>query len=170
LPGEALELTANIQLYPLITLTIARLNPVLPEVVSIIVLPATIQLPSALANMTTVQEVHEYYQKIIGCMPNNVYWLDRNGITQGCNANVLKFLGLKNQNDFVGLTYEKMGEIAHWTEGHAEIYKRDDMAVMSSGAAKLNIEDPPLHDKDGQAIYYLSSRVPALVIVSPVAA
>ncbi len=33
------ELTAKIQSYPLIILTIAKLNPVLPEVVSIIVSP-----------------------------------------------------------------------------------------------------------------------------------
>lgn len=55
------------------------------------------KLPSALAKMKTIQEVHEYYQKIISCMPNNVYWLDRNCITQGCNNNVLKFVGLKTR-------------------------------------------------------------------------
>ena len=36
---EDLEVTARIQLYPLIILTIAKLNPVLPEVVSMIVSP-----------------------------------------------------------------------------------------------------------------------------------
>ncbi|MDP3705952.1 MAG: Hpt domain-containing protein [Legionellaceae bacterium] len=43
------------------------------------------QLPSAIAHMKSTQEVHNYYQKIISCMPNNVYWLDKNCITQGCN-------------------------------------------------------------------------------------
>ncbi|NSL19344.1 response regulator [Tatlockia micdadei] len=93
-------------------------------------------------------------------MPNNVYWLDRNCITQGCNENVLKFVGLKNLDDFIGITYEEMGKIAGWHEGHAAIYKRDDMEVMATGIPKLNIEDPPLHDNDGNPIYYLSSRVP----------
>jgi len=39
LSKEDLELTAKIQLYPLIILTIAKLKPVFPEVVSIIVSP-----------------------------------------------------------------------------------------------------------------------------------
>ncbi|ARG98587.1 hypothetical protein [Legionella micdadei] len=91
------------------------------------------KLPSSLAKMKTVQEVHDYYQKIISCMPNNVYWLDRNCITQGCNENVLKFVGLKNLDDFIGITYEEMGKIAGWHEGHAAIYKRDDMEVMATG-------------------------------------
>jgi hypothetical protein len=34
------------------------------------------KLPSAIANMTTIEEVNNYYQKIISCMPNNVYWRD----------------------------------------------------------------------------------------------
>ncbi len=118
------------------------------------------KLPPALSKMKSVQEVHEYYQKIIGCMPNNVYWLDKNCITQGCNNNVLNFIGLKNLDDFIGLTYEKMGEIAGWKAGHSELYKHDDMEVMATGISKLNIEDPPIYDGKGNPTYYLSSRVP----------
>ena len=110
--------------------------------------------------MKNIQEVHEYYQKIISCMPNNVYWLDSNCITQGCNNNVLKFVGLKTLDEFVGLTYEKMGEIAGWTEGHAAIYKKDDIEVMLTGTPKLNVEDPPVHDANGNTTYYLTSRMP----------
>jgi signal transduction histidine kinase/DNA-binding response OmpR family regulator len=118
------------------------------------------KLPSALLKMTSIQEVHDYYQKIFSCMPNNVYWLDRNCITQGCNNNVLRFVGLTDLNEFIGLTYEQMGQIAGWEKGHWEIYKQDDMEVMSSGVAKLNIEDPPIYDEQGNPTYYLSSRVP----------
>lgn len=104
--------------------------------------------------------IHEYYQKIISCMPNNVYWLDRNCITQGCNENVLKLVGLKSLDQFVGITYEQMGKLAGWTEGQAESFKRDDMEVMSTGVAKFNVEEPPLYDEDGNPVYYISSRVP----------
>lgn len=76
-------------------------------------------LPSAIAQMKTIKEVHDYYQKIISCMPNNVYWLDKNCVTQGCNANVLKFVGLKNPEEFIGITYNQMEKIAGWTQGHA---------------------------------------------------
>ena len=41
--------------------------------------------------------IHEYYLNIISNMPNNVYWLDKNCITQGCNKNVLKFISPKEE-------------------------------------------------------------------------
>ncbi|WP_238584596.1 response regulator, partial [Legionella worsleiensis] len=119
-----------------------------------------ISLPSAIAQMKTIKEVHDYYQKIISCMPNNVFWLDKNCITQGCNANVLKFVGLEKPEEFIGITYEQMGKIAGWTQGHAQLYKHDDQEVMASKKPKLNSEDPPIINPDGTLTYYSSSRVP----------
>ena len=74
------------------------------------------KLPTAIQKMKTIEEVHEYYQKIIQCMPNNVYWLDENCITQGCNQNVLDFIGLDSAEEFIGMTYEQMANVAGWTE------------------------------------------------------
>lgn len=117
-------------------------------------------IPSAIAQMKTIKEVHDYYQKIISCMPNNVFWLDKNCITQGCNSNVLKFVGLEKPEEFIGITYEQMGKIAGWTQGHAQLYKHDDQEVMASKKPKLNSEDPPIINPDGTLTYYSSSRVP----------
>lgn len=112
------------------------------------------------SNANTSDNVGSYYQKIIDMMPNNVYWLDRNCVTLGCNRNVLKLVGLYSLRDFVGITYEKMGELAGWTEGQAEAFKKADMEVIATGKPKINIEEPPLYNQDGDPIYYLSSRVP----------
>lgn len=121
-----------------------------------------IVIPSSAARLKDSNEIHDYYQKIISLMPNNVYWLDRNCITQGCNENVLKLVGLDSLDQFVGITYEEMGKLAGWTEGQAESFKKDDMEVMATGIAKLNIEEPPLYDDKGNPVYYMSSRVPLL--------
>jgi PAS domain S-box-containing protein len=104
--------------------------------------------------------VIEYFRRIIEVIPNNVYWLNRNCITMGCNRNVLELIGLERLEDFVGMTYEEMGKLANWTEGQAQSFKADDMEVMSSGKPKYNVEEPPLYDKHGNLIYYISSRVP----------
>ena len=37
-------------------------------------------------------KISHYYEGIIGCMPGNVYWLNANGVAQGCNKNVLNML------------------------------------------------------------------------------
>jgi len=106
------------------------------------------------------ESIRQYYQRIIDAMPNNVYWLDRDCMTLGCNKNTLRLIGLKEYEDFVGITYEQMGKLANWTQGQAESFKRDDMDVMKKAQPKYNIEEPPLHDKEGNPTYYLSSRVP----------
>ena len=54
--------------------------------------------------------IRQYFQKIIDAMPNNVYWLDRDCITMGCNRNTLNLIGLERLEDFIGITYEQMGE------------------------------------------------------------
>lgn len=115
---------------------------------------------SILTEQNSIEEVHNYYRTIISYMPNNVYWLDRNCVTQGCNNNVLKLVGLKSLQEFVGITYERMGKIAGWTEGQADSFKKDDQEVLSTGIAKINVEEPPVYDNDGNPHYYISSRMP----------
>ena len=102
----------------------------------------------------------EYFQNIIDAMPNNVYWLNRECVTMGCNRNVLRLVGLKRLEQFVGITYEEMGRLAGWTESQALSFKEDDMEVMAQGRAKYNVEEPPLYDDKGHPIHYMSSRVP----------
>ena len=111
-------------------------------------------------NPNDPEGIRQYFQKIIDAMPNNVYWLDRDCITMGCNRNTLNLIGLERLEDFIGITYERMGEIANWQEGQAEAFKRDDMEVMATRKPKLNVEEPPLYDENHNPIYYMSSRVP----------
>src|SRR3990167_8704562 len=99
------------------------------------------------SNPDDPQGIRQYYQRIIDAMPNNVYWLDRNCITLGCNRNTLHLIGLERLEDFVGINYEQMGKLANWTEGQADSFKRDDMEVMTKGQPKYNVEEPPLYDK-----------------------
>ena len=111
-------------------------------------------------NPSDPEGIRKYFQKIIENMPNNVYWLNRDCITMGCNKNTLKLLGLNSLDEFVGITYEEMGRLAAWKEGQAQSFKKDDLEVMQTGVAKLNVEEPPLYDKNGEPVYYISSRVP----------
>lgn len=104
--------------------------------------------------------IRDYFQRLIDHMPNNVYWLNRQCITMGCNKNTLKVLQLEKLEDFVGITYEDMARLANWTEGQAESFKRDDMEVMETGKPKINVEEPAVYDEEGKPAYYISSRVP----------
>ena len=118
------------------------------------------KFPSLGSKLGSAEKIHQYYLKIISYMPNNVYWLDRNCITQGCNNNILKLLDLKKIDEFVGINYDQMAKLAGWTEGQAQSFEKDDREVMNTGVGKLNVEEPPLYNKEGEPVYYVSSRVP----------
>ncbi len=103
--------------------------------------------------------LHECLDDIIGCMPNNVYWLNRDCILMGGNDNLVKIFGLKSRSQLVGLNYQQMSELAKWTEGQGEIFKKAELEVMQTGIARMDIEEPPAVI-DGQTRYYMSSKVP----------
>lgn len=108
----------------------------------------------------TIERIVNYYESIIGCMPGNVYWLDKNATLLGCNNNVLAMFGLKSSKEVKGLTFEEMGKIGHWSPETTQSFKTDSLEVIHTGKAKLNIEEPPIPHSDGRMIYFLSSRVP----------
>lgn len=107
-----------------------------------------------------VETIRHYYQSIIGCMPNNVYWWDTNSVIRGCNENVAKLLGFKSNEEVIGMTYEEMAIRSGWDEGQGEFFKQSDLEVMRTGKGKFNIEEPPIADPQGNMIYFLTSRVP----------
>ncbi len=107
-----------------------------------------------------IESIIHYYENIISCMPGNVYWLDKNGIGIGCNKNVLQMFGLQSLDEFKGLTFEEMGKIAGWLPEATKSFKHDSLEVIRTGKAKLNIEEPPIPDQNGEDIYFLTSRVP----------
>jgi two-component system aerobic respiration control sensor histidine kinase ArcB len=107
-----------------------------------------------------VEHIVSYYEDIINCMPGNVYWLDKNGCTVGCNKNVLTMFGLESHAEFKGLSFEEMIKIGGWSSEAGESFKQDTLDVIRSGKAKLNVEEPPIPDVNGRIIYFLTSRVP----------
>ncbi len=108
--------------------------------------------------MEYAEELHNYYESIIACMPNNVYWLDRNCVLLGGNDNLARMFGLKSRSGLVGLTYEQMTKYANWTEGQGEIFKQAEIDVMTTGMPRFNVEEPPVVI-DGKTRYYISSKV-----------
>ncbi len=107
-----------------------------------------------------IDYIVNYYQDIINCMPGNVYWLNKNCVTVGCNQNVLTMFGFKSVADFKGLSFEDMGRVGNWTPQAIQSFKTDTLDVIKTGKSKLNIEEPPIPHHDGRIIYFLTSRVP----------
>lgn len=115
---------------------------------------------SQLAYADNFQDVMSYYSNIILHMPGNVYWMDKDCITIGCNQNVLDMFGLTSVESFVGLSFEDMAKIGNWHDNQADSFKRDTLEVINSGKTKANVEEPPINHADGSTLYFLTTRVP----------
>jgi PAS domain S-box len=114
------------------------------------------------SDMTAIEYaevLHNYYESIIACMPNNVYWLDRNCVLLGGNDNLAHMFGLKSRAELIGLTYEEMAKFANWTKGQGEVFKQAEIEVMTTGIPRFNVEEPAVII-DGKTRYYMSSKVP----------
>lgn len=107
-----------------------------------------------------IDHIVNYYQDIISCMPGNIYWLNKDLVTIGCNKNVLMMFGFTSPEEFKGLTFEEMGRIGNWTREAEQSFKKDTLEVIQTGKPKLNVEEPPIPHHDGHTIYFLTSRVP----------
>lgn len=107
-----------------------------------------------------ISAVSNYYEQLILKMPGHVYWLDADGCTAGCNQNVLDSFGLSSIDAFIGLNYEQQGQIVGWSEKTTASFKADTFEVIRTGKAKMNVEEPPVKDRNGRTVLYLTSRVP----------
>lgn len=104
--------------------------------------------------------MRHYFMQIIQDLPNNVYWRDEDSKGLGANNTMLKFCKMTKLEDFIGGTYEDMTKIAGWSKAQGLSLKNDDRAVMKTGVAKINEEEPVFYDDEGLPIYYISTRIP----------
>lgn len=92
---------------------------------------------------------------LIDHLPAQIFWKNQDLIYLGCNTAFLHSLGLKSKKDVIGksdfdLPVSKKDSLA---------YRADDMDVITSGQAKLNIEERQVL-KDGTERVLSTSKVP----------
>ncbi|MCF8255107.1 MAG: PAS domain S-box protein [Bacteroidia bacterium] len=101
----------------------------------------------------------EYFQVLEGVLNSidvRVFWKDKNLNYLGCNQNFAKDAGYSSVNEIIGKNDFQMA----WNE-QAELYQKDDLAVIQSGMPKLNIEEPQ-STADVSNITLLTNKIPLL--------
>jgi PAS domain S-box-containing protein len=90
---------------------------------------------------------------VLDTIPVSVFWKDLNSVFLGCNENFAHDAGLESVDEIIGKTDDDMV----W-ETEAELYRRDDGAVISSGEAKINFEEP--QTREGTSAILRTSKIP----------
>jgi PAS domain S-box-containing protein len=96
----------------------------------------------------------ELLKLVLGHIPQAVFWKDRDLVYLGCNLEFAKDAGLTSVDEIVGKTDFDMP----WRE-QAELYRSDDRAVLESGVAKLDYEEPQT-TPEGNIIWLRTSKIP----------
>ena len=102
----------------------------------------------------TLTESHKFLLTIIDSAPVRIFWKDRDLRYLGCNVAFARDAGFESPKSLLGKSDFDMP----WS-GMAARYRADDAAVIASGAARLNFEEP-FPASDGGVIWLRTSKVP----------
>ncbi|GEM_PF-1165815 len=102
-----------------------------------------------------LHEQRELLELVIEHSPQYIFWKDRHSVYLGCNRNFARVAGVEAPADIAGKNDYELP----WTAEEAEFYRRIDAEVMSSGQARLNIEETQL-TVEGRQTTVLTSKAP----------
>jgi PAS domain S-box-containing protein len=101
-----------------------------------------------------LRESRAMLETILNTIPTRVFWKDRDSTYLGCNQAFAQDAGLASPADIIGRNDYQMV----WSE-QAEMYRADDRAVIETGQAKLNYEEPQSTPEGGR-IWLRTSKIP----------
>lgn len=90
---------------------------------------------------------------VMDTIPQRVFWKDRSSRFLGCNKAFAQDAGLESPDQLVGRTDADVA----WHES-AAVFQADDEAVMHSGEAKVDYEEPML--RSGEVRWLRTSKIP----------
>lgn len=105
--------------------------------------------------MSELEHLLETYKRVVDGIPLRIFWKNKDLVYQGGNTLFTKDAGLSEKSELNGRTDFDLG----WTKDQAENFRRDDLEVIQSGQAKLNIEEPQDHP-DGKTHWLLTNKIP----------
>ncbi len=100
------------------------------------------------------RESQHMLQNVLDTIPVGVFWKDRDSVYLGCNRLFAQDRGLDTPDEVIGVDDFKLSP-----KGQAEMYRADDRAVIQSGVAKLNYEEPQTWS-DGTQHWLRTSKIP----------
>ncbi len=94
-------------------------------------------------------------QLVLDNIPSYVFWKDRDSVYMGCNQNFATSAGFDSPKDLIGKTDFDMA----WSREESLFFRKIDKAVMDSGKAQINYEEPQTIN-DGSTRWLRTSKIP----------
>jgi PAS domain S-box-containing protein len=93
--------------------------------------------------------------EIISHIPIYIFWKDREARYLDCNQRFASVTGVGSRENIIGKTDYEL----EWRKEDAELIRRNDLKVMTSGMSLLDVEETHVQT-DGVVATFLTSRVP----------
>jgi len=103
-----------------------------------------------------LRESQQLLRLVLNTIPVRIFWKDTDLNYLGCNRMFAADAGLDSPEAIVGRSDYDMG----WKE-QADLYRADDLAVISSGKSRLHYEEPQT-TPEGGLIWLRTSKIPLL--------
>lgn len=116
--------------------------------------PHVVELARSVALNQELRDTGRMLQTVIDTIPVRVFWKDLDCVYQGGNQLFAADAGLNGPEELPQKTDYQLAFAEQ-----AELYRGDDQAVMSSGEAKVNYEEPQTNP-DGQKSWLQTSKIP----------
>ena len=101
-----------------------------------------------------LRSARQLLENVINTVPHYVFWKDRESRYLGCNALFARSAGLDRPEEILGRDDHEFA----WQE-FADLYRRDDMEVMTTQTPKLHIIEP-IHMAGAEHRWLETSKVP----------
>jgi PAS domain S-box-containing protein len=123
--------------------------------------PGRLRLYGAARDVTAQRHTEEALRQnrqtlatILNTVPQAIFWKNRNSIYLGCNMVFARAAGV-GADEIIG----KSDFDLPWTREQSEAYRADDLAVMESKEAKLNIQES-VTPVGGRLLWIETSKIP----------
>ena len=104
---------------------------------------------------TTLNYERNLLRTLIDTISANVYIKDAQSRFVDANLETARKLGTKSPNDLIGKT-----DFDFFSADLAEQYVAVEQAILQTGQAKLNFEEPTFDQRTGQQTWFLTSKAP----------
>ncbi len=111
---------------------------------------------TAQSPLSYAKNIRSFYRNMIDIMPGYVYWRNKDGIFMGCNQNMLDYLGLKDESEYIGKTYHHFFDEAQ----SRQLQEIDNKVISTNTPVSLEeVSVPnevyysqkiPLHNQNGE--------------------
>ena len=90
--------------------------------------------------------------------PANIYWVDKNHITQGCNQRTLDIMGL-TRDEYIGKRFVDIAKTRGMDYEQACLFKEQDQLVLDTGDVFVYNDDPVVLP-NGKKLHFKTTRAP----------